>query len=204
MVDKLDDFVDALPANPKAIVSGDSAKAIASLKKARELNRKYRRSEMVDSMWEAAGLRAGQFSVSGRENAIRTEFRQLGLRLARNKNLRRLFTKEERDAIGKVANPGNLENNLRNLGKLAPKGTLPIFGGGMAVASDPGGLGLVAGGLFGLGSLSHLAASGLTNLNFGKARNAMLGLPPEMLPVVPYVNPMGASAATLPLRNQSP
>ena len=58
----------------------------------------------------------------------------------------------------------------------------------------------MAGGLFGLGSAAHLAASGLTNLNFGKARNAMLGLPPEMLPVAPGVNPFGASAATLPVR----
>ena len=64
MVDKLDDFVEALPANPKAIATGDPAKAIASLKQARELNRKYRRSELVDDMWERAGLRSGQFSVS--------------------------------------------------------------------------------------------------------------------------------------------
>jgi hypothetical protein len=107
------------------------------------------------------------------------------MRLARNKNLRRLLTKAERDAIAKVANPGPIENTLRNLGKLAPKGSLPLFGGGMAIGHDPGGLGLVAGGLFGLGGLSHLVASGLTNLNFNKARNALVGLPPEMLPVAP-------------------
>jgi hypothetical protein len=93
------------------------------------------------------------------------------MRLARNKNLRRLLTKAE--------------DTLRNLGKLAPKGSLPLFGGGMAIGHDPGGLGLVAGGLFGLGGLSHLVASGLTNLNFNKARNALVGLPPEMLPVAP-------------------
>jgi hypothetical protein len=33
-----------------------------------------------------------------------------------------------------------------------------LFGGGMAIGHDPGGLGLVAGSLFGLGGLSHLAA----------------------------------------------
>ena len=54
------------------------------------------------------------------------------MRLSRNKNLRRLFTKEERDAIAKVANPGHIENSLRNLGKLAPAGSLPLFGGGLS------------------------------------------------------------------------
>ena len=156
--------------------------------------------------WTRCGRLPGYVVDSSASQANRTQSGlssvSSGSDWQRTKTLRRLFTKEERETIGKVANPGRIENALRNLGKLAPKGSLPLFGGGMAIGHDPGGLGLVAGGLFGLGGLSQLAASGFTNLNFAKARNAMLGLPSDMLPVVPYLNPMGASAATLQERSR--
>jgi len=57
MVDKLDDFVEGLPNNRQALLTGNPSLALKTLQQARELNRKFRRSEMVDLMEESARLR---------------------------------------------------------------------------------------------------------------------------------------------------
>src|SRR5690606_40869921 len=65
-------------------------------------------------------VRASQFSGSGLENALRTEFRQLAMN---PKRLRR-FTQEEQRAIKEVAFGNPTSNTLRQIGKLAPTGGL--------------------------------------------------------------------------------
>jgi hypothetical protein len=84
---------------------------------------------------DRAGIRAGQFSGSGFENALRTEFRGLAL----NQKRIRGFTRAERAAIEKVASGGPIANALRFVGKFAPRGVIStaIAAGGGAVIGGP-------------------------------------------------------------------
>jgi hypothetical protein len=135
------------------------------LKEARRLNVRYKKSEMMDDMEANAELRAGQYSQSGSENAIRTEYRQL----ARNKRKMRQFDPEERAAIRKVAIGGTATNAARWLGKFAPNSVvsaLPtILSGGMigGLTGDAQLGALVSSAVAGAGVAGKTAASLLTN-----------------------------------------
>lgn len=149
----------------KAFDEGVDDAAVGNFKEARAANKAFKRSEMVDELNAGIDLRASQFTQSGKENAIRTEFRQL----ARNKNKMRQFDAETQAAIRKVAEGGSIENALRWLGKFAPTSvvsaipSLMTAGGGLSLLGPAG---LAAGaGLAGAGIAGRLAASGLTSRN---------------------------------------
>lgn len=132
MIGRLDDFIDRL--SVKDIVSGDALKGTSALNQARDLWSRMRKSEVIDTLVDNARTSAQQFSGSGYENALRTQFRAL----AKNQNAMRKFSEEERDAIKLVARGGPVDNALRYLGKLAPRGV--VSGGfslGVGSAVDP-------------------------------------------------------------------
>lgn len=146
MVGKLDDFVENLP-------------GAGQLKEARALWKQLRRGETIDELINRARTRAPNFSVSGFENALRTEFRQLALNVKKMRG----FSKAEQAAIRKVAEGGSVENALRLLGKLAPTGVISTaFSGGMGFALG-GPVGAVA--LPAAGLASRGAATALTSRN---------------------------------------
>lgn len=158
MIDRLDDYLDGLKA--KDIAAGDLKMAASSIKEARSLWKRMRKAELIDDALERAGVRAGQFSVAGKENAIRTEFRQYSLKMTRDKRFRNMFTPEEQKLIRQLGNMGSTVNVLRTLGKLMPRSALAL-GGGAAVGyygDDPAAVGAA----WGLGTAAHLAALGLT------------------------------------------
>lgn len=118
-------------------------------KDANDLWSKAKKGEKIDLLIDLAGLRAGQFSGSGYENALRTEFRGYAREIKKG-NVKGL-SKAEIAAINKVANGGPLENLLRDLGKAAPRG---VVGTGISA-----GIPFMVGNAFG-GPVVGMAAAG--------------------------------------------
>ena len=132
MLDELDDYIGAI--GPADVFWGDARAATAALRQARTLWSRARKMEMVEGLIERARNRTGQFTGSGYENALRTEFRQL----AQNAKRLRTFTSDEQEAIRLVARGGPVGNLLRALGRFAPRGV--VSGGfhiGVAAGVDP-------------------------------------------------------------------
>lgn len=117
MVNRLDEFVTNL--RPTDLVQGNRA-GIAELQNARTLWSRSAKADTIETLMERAATRAQQFSGSGMENALRTEFRQLAL----NQRRMRLFTADEQAAIRRVAEGGTLGNIMRFVGRGAPRGAI--------------------------------------------------------------------------------
>jgi len=134
--ERLDDFVDEPPQG--AVLSGDVQAGAKALAEARDANTRLRKSELIDDLIRNAELSAPNFSASGMENALRTEFR----RIAKNPRQMRLFTQEERAAIEAVAKGSGTANALRFLSRFAPTGVVSTglgSGTGAAFGSFIGG-----------------------------------------------------------------
>lgn len=168
MVDKLDDYMTNI--KPTDVVSRDPAAAkvaAESLTEARALWSRFRKGETVEELIERAKNRAAQFSGSGYENALRTEFRNL----AQNKKRMRIFTETEQEAIKRVARGGTTENAMRFIGKLAPTGIVPAALGGGAGYAVGGPIGSAA--LLAAGGAGRLGATLLTERNARRASELM-------------------------------
>lgn len=132
------------------------------------------KGETLETAIELAGSRAGQFSGSGFENALRTEFRALQRQII--KGQMRGLTEAEIDAINKVANGGPVENALRMVGKLAPTGVVSMgMGGGVpfAIGNAFGGPGVGAAAAAGTMGAGMLARGGATAMTANNARQAV-------------------------------
>lgn len=141
MTDEVDNFLDRL--TPNDVVAGRSREGVQALKQARELWSRTRKAEVVEDMFTKAQERASQFSGSGYENALRTEARGL----LRNGKVMRSFTKEEREAVRRIAKGAPLDNVLRFVGKMAPTGVVSTalsVGLGQAAGGLAGGVALPA------------------------------------------------------------
>lgn len=145
MAENMDDYIEGLGFND--ISAGNVGRAVESLKTARGLWARMSKGETIDTLMERAGNRAGQFSGSGYENAIRTEFRQL---IQSPRRLRQ-FNKAEQEALKRVARGEPFDNALRYLGKAAPTSIVSgALGAGLgyAAAGPVGGLAVpLAGGI---------------------------------------------------------
>lgn len=114
MIRQLDDFVDNL--SPANTLAGNAQNVAQDIKEARAAWSQLRKSQAVERLQTRAEDNASRYTQSGEENSLRNEFRAL----ARNDKKMALFSKEEQDAIRKVANPGWLADAARNVGKLSP------------------------------------------------------------------------------------
>lgn len=115
-------------------------------KQARSLYHRSIKAETLEKARELAGARAGQFTGSGFENALRTEYRNLDRKLIKGEL--RGFTDAEKAAVKRVARGTFASNAARNVGRFAPTG--PV--GGIAVVATTATAGGGAGGaLIGLG-----------------------------------------------------
>ena len=129
IVREMDDYISRI--GGPDVIAGDPKAASEALSAARNAWSRMSKSETVQEAIEKAGIRAGQFSGSGFENALRTQFRQISMN---NKRMRG-FTQEEQAAIKKVAMGGPVDNAFRALGKLAPTGVVSAgFSGGAGYA----------------------------------------------------------------------
>lgn len=161
IVDSLDDY--ALNLGQADIIAGDASANVGQLlSNARNLWSRASKSEVVEELIDRAQNRASQFSGSGYENAIRTEFRNL----IQNPKRLRMFTPAEQNALRTVARGGPVGNVLRYFGKLAPTGVVSgALGSGMgaAVGGVPGAIAVPL-----VGGAARQGATALT------ARNARL------------------------------
>lgn len=123
MVKKLDEYV--TNAGPNEILAGNKD-GVDSLNQARALWTKVSKSDMIDDLLERADLKSTFFTGSGKENALRSEFRNLAL----DKDKMRMFTKDEQEAIKAVSAGSPVSNTLRLFGKLAPTGVVSAGGAG--------------------------------------------------------------------------
>jgi hypothetical protein len=196
MIGRLDDYLDGL--TPADVVAGDAGAATTALGQARDLWSRFRKGEIIEDMIDRAGVRAPNFSGSGTENALRTEFRQLAL----NPRRMRMFMPDEQDAIRRVAMGGPIDNALRMIGKFAPTGAVSS-----ALAS---GLGYMIGGPAGAAAVPAIgfaARQGATMLTRANAERAAAlaragGTMPAGLPLP--ATPMGLLFARSLLMGQQP
>lgn len=156
IVDHIDDFEEGLSQRD---VVGGNADAAGAYKEARSLNTRLSKAKTIDELFRRAELNAPNFSGSGMENALRTEFRAL----AKNKREIRRFSPEERVAIEKVAKGAPMENLLRQVGKLAPTGIVSFVLGQVAGAAIGGPAGMTA--VPAVGFAARSAATRMTKRN---------------------------------------
>lgn len=139
-------------------------------KKANALYRRAMQGELIDTAIELAGSKAGQFTGSGFENALRSEFRALERQIIKGKlkGLPESVVKQ----ISRVARGGSIENLLRGIGKAAPTGVVSAgLGGGTGFMVGNAVGGPMAGAVLGGGTMlaGGLARKGATAL---QSRNA--------------------------------
>lgn len=88
-------------------------KIAPTIKRANALYRNAKKAEQLENMVEElAPIRAGQYSQSGMENSLRTEFRQLARRISKGKE--KGWTPDEYRIIKEIASN---EDRLRDIGK---------------------------------------------------------------------------------------
>lgn len=116
VIDKIDDLMSS-PRIGESL-SGATDEASSAIKEARGLWLRMRKTQMVEDAIERAKDRAGSTGSGGNENnAIRQNLR----RLLDNQRTRRMFTKEEQEAIRSVVRGSPSMNTGRALGKLSPE-----------------------------------------------------------------------------------
>ena len=163
IIDKIDDYVAKLSA--KDVVAGNPKVAADTIVKARDLWSRAAKLDRIEQIVDRATTSAGQFSGSGFENALRTEFRSL----AKSKERMKQFSADEQKAIKLVARGGTGGNIARNVGRMAARGPVSAFtsgGTGAAIGTavlGPG-LGTAIGGGTALvaGEIGRKVATALT------------------------------------------
>lgn len=141
---------------------------------------RYLQGQQIAGAMERANPRASQFSGSGMENAMRTEFRALDRDMIEGTAR---FAPEVGEAIRRTSRGTPIANALRNVGKLAPTGVVSFgLGGGTvgALGNAVGGpaLGvLAAGATMGTGALARKAAEKSVLNSAETARLLALGGP---------------------------
>lgn len=183
LIEQLDDTLERL--TPADVIAGNVAEGTAALREARSLWTRSSKAETIEKLIKRAEDRAGQYSNSGMENALRTEFRQLAM----NEKKMRLFSPEEQQAI-KMINQGTpITNVLRFIGKFAPRGLLSgAFQGGVMAVNPALGAGSLA--------LSEAGRAGATALTKGAANRAALTMRagPAGIPSAAPLSPQGVNA----------
>lgn len=138
------------------------------IKQANAIYSRMAQGELIEQTIELAGSRAGQFSGSGFENALRTEFRSLENKIIKGK-LR--ASPDETALITRIARGGTIENVLRDIGKASPTGIISTgistgvpFAIGNAIGGPAVGLAAAAG-VPAAGFLGRKAATALQSGN---------------------------------------
>jgi len=103
---------------------------------ARSVASRYLNAQKLEQARELAGARAGQFTGSGFENALRTEYRALDRNTIKGKDR---YTQDVVDAIQNVSRGTPGSNVARALGRFAPTG--PVSAGlGIGAPAAVGGM----------------------------------------------------------------
>ena len=131
------DFDEYVANIPQSSVVGGSKEGLAAWKEARDTYTKLSKSDVFNEMLENAEIDKSKFSMSGLENSLAQQLRQL----AKNDKKMRLFTQDEQDAIKEAAKGGTGQNVLRFIGKFAPTSAVSSIPALLATSvSGPAGL----------------------------------------------------------------
>lgn len=141
IIKELDDFVDNLDASKLVAPAQGDIEAIKLVPQARNLWKQARKSELLDELYEKAGL---QPNAKYDDVVFATKLRDQFRNLATNKNKLRGFTEEEVKAIKSAAQGGKIENALRAFGK--PLQGAVLQGQNVASLSIPALIGFKLGG----------------------------------------------------------
>lgn len=145
---------------------------------AKQIYSRVKRAELLEQTQDLAEARAAQFTGSGLENAIRTEYRALDRKLI--KDQLRGFSKAEQDAIQRVARGTVASNIARNVGRFSPTGPVSgavTLGGGFALGGPVGAA--VAGGI-GAGGRQLAERMAVRGMNTAELL-VRSGVPPQQL-----------------------
>lgn len=135
------------------------------LAQARQTASRYLAAEELGKLRSLAEANASQFSGSGLENALRTQYRGMDRNLIRGS---KRFNSDVEDAIEKVSRGTPAANVFRDLGKYAPSGVIPTTAGAVTGGTIGGFLGGPLGGALGsvvipaVGHVSRKAAERMT------------------------------------------
>ncbi len=150
------------------IVDSHVDPVVPDLAMARDVSSRYLQGQELEQARQLAGARAGQFSGSGFENALRTEYRGIDRNIVKGQEM---FDPAVVDAIMNVGRGTPASNTARAFGKLAPTGVVSgglsagvPFGIGTAIGGPAVGAGLSALSL-GTGAIGRKVATNLTDRN---------------------------------------
>lgn len=173
-----------------------SAPMAPELAQARDVSSRYLNAQTLEQARELAGARAGQFSGSGYENALRTDYRALDRNAIKGRGR---YGDDVRSAIENVSRGTPMSNAARAIGRLTPSSPMAI-GTNMSITSagalmgGPAVGGALGAGVTGMGLLGRHAATkmGLRNAELAEltARNG------GALPVAPFLDPETQAAIT--------
>lgn len=145
---------------------------------AKQIYSRVKRAELLEQTQDLAEARAAQFTGSGLENAIRTEYRALDRKLI--KDQLRGFSKAEQEAIRRVARGTFASNIARNVGRFSPTGPVSgavTLGGGYALGGPVGAA--IAGGI-GAGGRKLAERMAVRGMNTAEML-VRAGVPPQQL-----------------------
>ena len=155
---EFDDYVANIP---ESSVIGGNKEGLTAWKQARDAYAKMSKSEIFTDMLENAELDKTKFSMSGAENSLSQQLRQL----AKNDKKMRLFTKEEQDAIKQASKGSTTQNMLRIFGKFAPTSAVSSIPALLATSvSGPAGLAMTAGAMGARYGATKMRKSDVKNL----------------------------------------
>lgn len=178
MRDKMDDYLQSIDSNH--VITGDPQSATQVLSQARDVWSTYKKSALIDDLIDGAKNRSN-FTASGYENGLRTEFRAL----AQNNDKMRQFSPDERDAIHKIVRGGPIDNFFRGAGRFVSRG--PVSAGLTVGATALGGPVAGAGVAAGAEGARWAATRGTLN-NIESLQNLIKGYTPQS-PVLPPPGP---------------
>jgi hypothetical protein len=190
IVDRLDNYFDNLKSAD--VAAGDVRGAATAVKSARDLWRRYRKSEEIEVIIEKAKDDAGRFTLSGKENAIRTGFRQLSKKIASDKRVANRFSDEEKKTIRELSRGWNARGVLSFFGKMSPN-SISLAGGVTAygLGGDPTYLGAAS--ILGMGTRG---ASGMIASKKARDLQKLIGGGGKKLPGGRGVVPLSGVSAT--------
>lgn len=134
-----DDYIGNMP--DSSVIGGNKA-GLTAWKEGRDTYARMMKSEIFEDMLAAAELDKTKFSMSGAENSLAGQLRNL----AKNDKKMRMFTPDEQKAIIEASKGTNTQNLLRFFGKFAPTSAVSSIPALLTTSvSGPVGLGLAAG-----------------------------------------------------------
>lgn len=154
-------FDDYVANAPETAISVGTKEGVQAWKDARDTYSRLSKSEIFTDMLEKAELDKTKFSMSGTENALTSQLRNL----AKNDKKMRLFTPVEQDAIKQALKGSTSQNVLRLFGKFAPTSAVSSIPALLATSvSGPAGLAMTAGAMGSRIAATKMRQSDVKNL----------------------------------------